>query len=259
MRNPVQRLFFCSSTHRLYAGIAGRLQSFDTRTGCQLEQFEWEAPPSQPPPAGISKKKKNKSIGIGKVDMDADVGGRSIASLGSESGSGASMVVGEGGSIAEMVAVEEEGKGGRGGRGLTGSPAAKKRRVEEEEGGGSSTGTTTTTVTTTSATAAAAATTTTTNSTTTTTAPAENTPAPTPGPDTPQQQKGKRGRKSKIGPRAGAGWAEAHRGINSITSIAATRSGRYLVLASNEDKSVRVFDTGKGENGEGRIVMLSER
>ena len=60
------------------------------------------------------------------------------------------------------------------------------------------------------------------------------------------------------------GWSPS-RGCNLITSMVGTSTGRHLVVATNEDKTVRVFDATKlvkgwapGEN-EAELQLLSER
>ena len=60
------------------------------------------------------------------------------------------------------------------------------------------------------------------------------------------------------------GWSP-NRGCNLITSMVGTSTGRHLVVATNEDKTVRVFDASKlgkgrasGEN-KGELQLLSER
>ena len=60
---------------------------------------------------------------------------------------------------------------------------------------------------------------------------------------------------------AGMGGWSPNKGCNLITSMVGTSTGRHLVVATNEDKTVRVFDASKlrdsGEN-EGELQLLSE-
>lgn len=68
------------------------------------------------------------------------------------------------------------------------------------------------------------------------------------------------------------GWS-ATKGTNLVTNIVGTNSGRHLVVATNEDKTLRVFGVselakgrnvwaaagGIGENVQGELQLLSER
>ena len=63
----------------------------------------------------------------------------------------------------------------------------------------------------------------------------------------------------------GMGCWSANTGCNLITSMVGTSTGRHVVMVTNEDKTVRVFDASKlgkgrapGEN-EGGLQLLSER
>ena len=197
MRHPVQRLFICSKTNRLFAGIAGHIQVFDINSGDLLSQ--WEAPPAGPPPASIKKKHKQSQMltSISRTEKPPT----KIPNQGSEGA--------QAGVDGAVVEAEE------------GTPV-KKRKVGEI-----------------------------------TASPNANLAKPVTSENLPAPAEPSHKRK-KVGPRAGLGW-EGIRGVNSVTSIVGTASGRYLVVATNEDKTVRVFDVVRGTGEKGKLELLNER
>lgn len=161
MRHPIQRLHFCPSANRLFAGVGGSVQCFHGSTGDLIA--EWTAP--QLPIRAPSKKSQNKT--------------KEVTSFKEEGEEGTSAPVAE-----ESNNVRE------------GSPC-KKRKVGEE--------------------------------------------------------KAEPIRSSMLG--VGAPRGEGENGRNSVTKLLSVKEGMYLVVVTNEDKTIRVLEITE----DGKLKVLSER